>query len=363
MSEKGADNVPDTTPSADNNNDNSNANNGNNNNQNNNNGNMNRKNRNNNRSRTNTYVSNHPKDWKGDCNDIGVTLGIKTEKLNTQTSVDGLLEKLESYVKKNLDYYEDVLCLITDGKDPTKKLDDERKNLLTPDQKSKVAAGDVIELALMKDVISRYGNRQVALKKNIGKLYELVWGQCTTSVKTLIKGETDYDDNKKKNNVKWLIEQLRRITSGVDGEADAVDVYFQALWEWTHVRQHENESEDMYQKRIDTLTQNLILAGGEDVLYPRKLLPTTISDVDKPKTEEKNALKDRVLAMHLLCRSDTKKHGQTVNELRKAKDVGRDEWPITKPAAFKLLVKRANVLQVNNRTGQNNNPNRNNRRF
>ena len=197
----------------------------------------------------------------------------------------------------------------------------------------------------MKDTISRYGNRRTTVKKNVGKIYELLWGQCTVSIKTLLKGEKDYDDRKKANDVSWLVKQLRNLTSGVDNQADPIDVYFQALWEWSHIRQHENKSEDAFQKRADTLTQNLILAGGEDVLYPRKLLDSQVTDRDKPKEEFKNALIDRVRAMHLICRSDLKKHGSLVTELRRAKDVGRDEWPITKPSAFKLLVKRANMQQ------------------
>ena len=248
-------------------------------------GGQNRQNRSNNNAgnRNTSYVSDHPKDWKGDCEDIGVVLGIKAEKLNNQGPVDAVLERLESYAKKNFDYYEDILCLITDEEDPEKKIEAERATLLSDEQKKLVEEGDVVELGLMKDVITRYGNRKVAVKKNVGKIFELVWGQCTTSVKTLIKGEDTYDENKKKNNVTWLIQQARRLTSGVDNEADGADVYFQALWEWTHIRQHENETKDAYQKRADTLTQNLILAGGEQVLYPKKLFPSSVSDANNPK--------------------------------------------------------------------------------
>ena len=64
--------------------------------------------------------------------------------------------------------------------------------------------------------------------------------------------------------------------------------------------------------------------------------------------------------MNLLCRSDNKRHGTTVQELRRAKDVGRDEWPITKASAFKLLVKRSNALNSNGQQPGNNNNRRNN---
>ena len=190
---------------------------------------------NNNRNQNLTYVSDHSKDWKGDCKEIGIVLGIKAEKLNNQGSVDALLERVESHAKKTFDYYEDVLCLITHNEDPEKKIEAERENLLTDDQKQKIQAGDVVELAIMKDVITRYGNRKVTVKKNVGKIFEIMWGQCTTSIKTLVKGEDTYDESKKKNDVSWLIKQVRRLTSGVDNEADGADVYFQALWGWTHI--------------------------------------------------------------------------------------------------------------------------------
>ena len=41
-------------------------------------------------------------------------MGLKTERLLFQTSVEGLLEKIESYIKKEFDYYEDVIMLVTE---------------------------------------------------------------------------------------------------------------------------------------------------------------------------------------------------------------------------------------------------------
>ena len=212
---------------------------------------------------------------------------------------------------------------------------------------------------MMNDAINRYGQRKTALGKNTAKIFELMWGQCTISIRTLIKGEVEYEESKKRNDVLWLTNKLRILTSGVDEEADAVDVYFQALFDWTHIRQQENESEDTYQKRLNTATQNLILAGGEDVLYPRKLLDTSVIDKDKPTKDEKDKLIDKVRAMHLLCRSDNRKHGSLISELRKAKDVGRDEWPKKQPNAFKLLVKRANLSQSSYNSNQHPRNNRN----
>ena len=185
-----------------------------------------------------------------------------------QTSVDSLLKKLEDYVKKHLDHYNDILCVLTGDEDPVDKLDKVKDTLVSDEQKEKIKNGGVFEGALMKDEITRFGHHKTALHKNIGKIFELIWGQCSTSIETLIKGDDKFKKNKEDNNAKWLITELRQLTSGVDSQANAADVYFQSLWEWTHLRQGENESNDSFQKRADTASQNLILAEGEDVLYP-----------------------------------------------------------------------------------------------
>ena len=168
-------------------------------------GNTNRNNNNTNRNKFGnkgknySHVSNHQKDWQGDTKEIGVVLGLKTEKLTHQTTVDGLLEQLEGYIKKEFDHYEDVLMLVTKEKDPVPILNKEKDNLFTNDEKKAIKDGDQIEQMLMKDKITRYGNRRDALKKNIGKIYELIWSQCTVSIKTMVKGENEYSEKKKNN--------------------------------------------------------------------------------------------------------------------------------------------------------------------
>ena len=154
--------------------------------------------RNNNNRSNNTHALDHQKDWKGDTESIGVILGLKSEKLSNKTTVDGLLEKLEGYAKKEFDFYDDVLPLIVDEKDPEPILNAEKQNLCTEDQKKAIQNGDLFEQMILKDKITRFGNRQAELTKNIGKSFELIWGQCTTSVKTMIKGHDEYQEKKKK---------------------------------------------------------------------------------------------------------------------------------------------------------------------
>eukprot|EP00957_Ditylum_brightwellii_P013380 1010522-Ditylum_brightwellii.AAC.1 len=97
----------------------------------------------------------------------------------------------------------------------------------------------------------------------------------------------DYKNKKNNNGVPWLINNLRKITSGIYNESDEVDSYIQVLWEWTHLCQSKSNIEGKYQKRADTAMQNIILVGGRDVLCSRQLLPPTTTDKDKPDGKSK----------------------------------------------------------------------------
>ena len=70
---------------------------------------------------------------------MSLILGIKPERLSHQTSVDGLLEKLESYVKRHFDFSEDVICIFS-NQDPVSILDKVRDTLVTDEQKAKARA-------------------------------------------------------------------------------------------------------------------------------------------------------------------------------------------------------------------------------
>ena len=94
---------------------------------------------------------------------MGVVLGLKSEKMQHQTSVDKLIGKLEGFVKQESNYYEDVITLITDNKDVVPILETGKKNLFTEDKKKVINEGNLVEQIPMKDKITRYGNRKATL--------------------------------------------------------------------------------------------------------------------------------------------------------------------------------------------------------
>eukprot|EP00957_Ditylum_brightwellii_P209271 15361054-Ditylum_brightwellii.AAC.1 len=90
----------------------------------------------------------------------------------------------------------------------------------------------------MIDAITRFGDSNAAVKVKIGKIFGLICGQYMTSMQALLKVQDEYKNRKEDNNVSWLINHLRQITSGVDNKSDEIDNYIQALSEWTQLHQN-----------------------------------------------------------------------------------------------------------------------------
>ena len=69
-----------------------------------------------------------------------------------------------------------------------------------------------------------------------------------------------------------MIDHIEKLTSRVDNKSYNVYNYVTSIREWINIKKAHNDADPIYQKRIDTLTQNLILEEVMDILCPTKLL-------------------------------------------------------------------------------------------
>ena len=60
--------------------------------------------------------------------------------------------------------------------------------------------------------------RKMLMKSNIKKLYALVWGQCTQELKSELMGLKKYEENEKKANTLWLLENIKVVSAASDDQ-------------------------------------------------------------------------------------------------------------------------------------------------
>ena len=72
-----------------------------------------------------------------------------------------------------------------------------------------------IELAL-----TRYMDREEKIRENMNKIYGIVFGKCTPSLQSVMKGFLDYENESKYYDCLWIMEELKKIKAGVEIKAN-----------------------------------------------------------------------------------------------------------------------------------------------
>ena len=192
-----------TTNVSNNNDSNSNTREGNNNGRNNPNRNNNNRRNNDNRGRN---FSGNERSWEGDKPEIKGVLGLRMEWLDKKVSYRVFLEKMIDYTLREIDNPTDVLPVLKEQEDPVITFEDIHMptDLSNEDKKSEV------KVAIQNHEIKLYVTRKMELKSNMKKLYGLIKGQCSTSLRAVLKTEDDYETKDGKQDVLWLLEHVKK---------------------------------------------------------------------------------------------------------------------------------------------------------
>lgn len=158
----------------------------------------------------------HDKTWEGDEPKVGGVLGLRSEWYDKKVTFEAFSEKMTDYVLRELKNARDVVSIVRDMKDPKENFKTKNlpKNLTATEKKSDV------EVAIQEQRIKIYATREAELKSNVDKIYGLVKGQCSSSLKTVIKQDAEYEEENGEQNVLWLLEKLKEVTSGLDTKSN-----------------------------------------------------------------------------------------------------------------------------------------------
>ena len=164
--------------------------------------------RNNRRSQSNR----NERTWQGEKPEIDGVLGLRTEWLDKKMSYSTFMEKMVEYVLREFTNASDVLPLVRDEVDPMVGF--EAKNL--PKDLSDVDKKSEVKVAVQQQRIKLYVTREMELDNNVRKIYGLVKGQCSHSLKTILKQEKEYKIKDRAQDILWLMKTLKVLASRLD---------------------------------------------------------------------------------------------------------------------------------------------------
>ena len=156
-----------------------------------------------------------------------------------------------------------------------------------------------------------YVTREVELENNMLKIYGLVKGQCSHSLRAVLKQENDYETKDRKQDLLWLLGKLKSLTLGLDNRSNKRCNLFEALLAFITMRQGDHESDTSYMKRFKTNLDTLLSAGGKHILCSLELAEAV--DSNNLTQKEIDIEEAKFKAIVFLKRSDTSRYGSFFN--------------------------------------------------
>ena len=150
------------------------------------------------RRRNNNINSTNPITYEGECPAVGAILALKLEKFHKKLPYEQFIDKINQFVLGNYKDGSDIKCLIKKLENPMEALKKYR-----PDEIEKDASS--VEKEIQKEEIKQYVARKTNLRRNIEKVFGLIWGQTSSSLQAYIKGLSEYEEKNDVFDVAWLL--------------------------------------------------------------------------------------------------------------------------------------------------------------
>eukprot|EP00957_Ditylum_brightwellii_P205800 15345491-Ditylum_brightwellii.AAC.1 len=111
-----------------------------------------------------------------------------------------------------------------------------------------------------KKQVNLYVERYNKIVNNIDKIFSYTWGQCTSSLQSVIVGLSEYEDKAAECDVIWLLKNLKLATASIDSKSNKYDNLIEAILTFFTMRQGDTKSNDEFLKRFKANAQTLELA-------------------------------------------------------------------------------------------------------
>ena len=279
----------------------------------------------------NTVTMTQGYNYLGEKDEIGVVLALMSEKFANKVAFTTFIDKMKNHVLTDFEQARDMMPILESLKDPQSDVEGKEPSELTSEE-----AKSEVKRWMKQEKVKQHIKRLNVLDSNKEKLYALIWGQISTGLQEVIKGEDEFVNMDSVFDCIWLLERVKLISSSVDTKANKYCSLVQAMTSFCTINQGANESNDSYRKRIDSTSLTLSLAGGEHMLWSPDLIK-----MDNPKTgptdKEIDADTDTFKAMVMILRADNGRYANLQKTLFEGVYKGRDEFPTTVTAAYDLL--------------------------
>ena len=202
----------------------------------------------------------------------------------------------------------------------------------------------VLLAAIFSEQVKEYVKQTSRLQENIKRLWALVWGQCSDTIRTRLQALDGYDDMHTTSNGLQLLIAIKDLMFNVQEQKYVPLSIHLAKRQFFLLSQGRNtvgEYYDQFKNQTDVLSH--IGAGiGHDTAIMRQVLRSQGINVDEATEAQEEAAETEgiqwYLALAFLMGSDRSRFGRLLEKLENDFTAGNDNYPKTLTDAYNMLL-------------------------
>ena len=128
--------------------------------------------------------------------------------------------------------------------------------------------------------------RKINLRRNIEKVYGLIWGQCSAGLQTYTKGLSYYKIGSSNFDALWLLREIKKATSGIDDKVNPYVSMHDAISQLYRMKQGNQESNNSYLACFKTNVAAIKLTGGKHIFASPTISGIPIEEMSSQELDE-----------------------------------------------------------------------------
>lgn len=248
-------------------------------------------------------------------------------------------EYVAEYLKHEMPFPDDIYDLVINLDEP------ETDTWMPTVPHIEEGEDDTLQKAVFNEEVKEYMLRKRTFSSNKSKSFSIILGQCSPSLKSRLKGQDDWKDMQKNNNVVRLLKSIKMwMMNQQETQYPTVSTLLsvQALFS---MRQNKYESLEDYRTRFEVAVQVLEHIGVDlgkalvkrvDEIFKEQNLTREQATTQQIKAAEKKAY-EKLQAAAFLLAADKSRYEPVLTFLENHYGAGNDHYPLNVTEAYNRL--------------------------
>jgi hypothetical protein len=211
---------------------------------------------------------------------------------------------------------------------------------------------DPVEQEIFREKIRMYVKTEAAIETAMKSLYDLIWGQCTESLRSRLRGNNAFTTYSTTADSITLLKSIRAEMTGLQDKQYLSHALHKVVWDFYNLSQGKHRSNQEYYDKFNLHVSTAKESGATIGTHPggvTEVLNDTAADPDNPTNLEreeaiKHSATNRYLAVAFLLGANRIRYGmmfeEIENEYLRNKDVTSKKvvtYPRTVAKAYDYL--------------------------